>query len=106
MLDKDPYSYICIQYIWVPMLSVWAAIVSFHSRVAKGETRWLNFMELFGEILTSGFVGIMTFIVCEASGISHIWSSFFVGIFSHMGTKAINILVKIAIRFFNSMAGK
>lgn len=106
MPEKDPNTYLSIQYAWVLLLSSVGAIVSFAAKVKRGETRWLNLMELVGEICTSGFVGALTFLACEGAGISQIWSAVLVGISAHMGTRAIYMAEQAAQGFADKRLGK
>lgn len=93
--EKDPATYTVITYAWVMLLSTWGGVVSFIKRVRSGEAKPHNFMEFIGEIVTSGFAGVMTFYLCEAAGISPLLTAVFVGICGHMGTRAVFILEKI-----------
>lgn len=95
MPEKDLNNYVAIPYIWVLLLSVWGGVVSFAGKVRRGETRWMNIMELVGEIFTSGFVGAMTFLLCEATQMNGMLTAFFVGVSGHMGARAIFMLEKI-----------
>jgi len=63
MPEKDLNNYVALPYLWVLFLSIWGGVVSFAGKVRRGETRWLNIMELVGEIFTSGFAGAMTFLI-------------------------------------------
>jgi hypothetical protein len=94
MPEKDLNNYVALPYIWVLLLSMWGGVVSFAGKVKRGETRWLNIMELAGEIFTSGFVGCLTFLICESAGINPLLTAFFVGLSGHMGTRALFMFEK------------
>ncbi len=89
MPEKDPSSYSLLTYLWVLALSSWGGLVSFFRKVREGVADRYNFMELIGELVTSGFAGVITFYLCEAGAISQLWTAVFVGISGHMGTRAI-----------------
>lgn len=95
MPEKDPSTYTFLTYAWVMILSTWGGVVSFVKKVRTGESKPHNFMEFIGEIVTSGFAGMMTFYLCEAAGISQLLTAVFVGICGHMGTRAVFLLEKI-----------
>lgn len=89
MIDKDPMTYPLITYAWVLFLSGWGGAVSFIRRVKSGQTRPHNIVEFIGEIVTSAFAGVITFYLCEASGISPLMTAVLVAITGHMGTRGI-----------------
>lgn len=91
MLEKDPQNYELLTYVWVFGLSAWGGVVSFYRKMRDGRARPFNVMELVGEIFTSAFVGVITFLMCEAAGISSILTAAFVGISGHMGSRAIGM---------------
>jgi predicted CDP-diglyceride synthetase/phosphatidate cytidylyltransferase len=88
-LNKDPTSYSLLTYGWVIGLSVTGGLVSFLRKVREGVARPFNVIELIGEIVTSGFVGVLTFWLCEASQIDALLTAFMVGISGHMGSRLI-----------------
>lgn len=94
MPEKDLNNYVALPYLWVLFLSMWGGVVSFAGKVRRGETRWLNIMELVGEIFTSGFAGAMTFLLCEAVSINSLLTACMVGIAGHMGARTIFMLEK------------
>lgn len=101
VLEKDPTTYAAITYLWVIALSAWGGLVSFFTKVKKGEARACNFIELIGEIVTSGFAGILTFWLCEAANFNALVSAALVGISGHMGSRAIYAMEVWATRKLN-----
>lgn len=97
--EKDPTTYSALTYLWVVGLASWGGVVSFLRKVQNGETHKFNFTELVGEVMTSGFAGILTFYLCEAAKIDGLWTAAMVGISGHMGARALyhveNIFNKI-----------
>jgi len=89
MPEKDPTNYALLTYLWVLFLSAWGGVVSFLAKVKAGNARAFNFVELIGEIVTSGFAGVLTFWLCEAAGINGLVTAALVGISGHMGSRAI-----------------
>ncbi|WFP48516.1 phage holin family protein [Methylomonas sp. EFPC3] len=89
MIDKDPTSYTWVTYAWVMLLSTLGGVVSFNTKLRTGAARPFNIMELLGEILTSAFVGVLTFYLCEAAGVPQLVGAALVGISGHMGSRAI-----------------
>lgn len=90
-IPKTPTDYSFITYAWVLVLSMWGGSVSYYRKLRSNQDDRIRLMELIGELFTSGFVGIITFWLCEQSGIPQLYSAALVGITSHMGSRAIYI---------------
>lgn len=89
--SPDPIDFSWITYGWVAALSVWGGVTNFIRKVKQGESRF-NLMELVGEIVTSGFAGVMTFFLCEWSHTPDMLTAVLVGISGHMGARGITLL--------------
>ena len=87
--DKDPTHYGWITYVWVMLLSTWGGLVSWIRKRREGVARPFNAMELIGELVTSAFAGVMTFLLCELSGTPPLLTAALVGISGHMGSRVI-----------------
>ncbi len=66
MLEKDPTTW--SQSTWILAISMAASggIINWLGRIREGHTRAFNIMELFGNIFTSGFVGVGVFMAAES----------------------------------------
>lgn len=93
MPEKDPLSYEAITYAWVIIISVWGGLSGYVRKIKSGYARF-SLAELLGEICISGFVGVLTFFLCEAGNINQVYGAFLIGISSHMGSRAIMMLEK------------
>ena len=89
MPEKDPANYSMITYAWVLALSAVGGAVNFAHKLREGSARVFNFTEFAGELLTSGFAGLLTFWLCEAADINKLVSAVLIGISGHMGSRAI-----------------
>lgn len=89
MPEKDPTTYSLLTYGWVLTLASWGGVVNFLRKRKSGDARPFNVVELIGEIVTSAFAGMVTFWLCEASGIGGLITAALVGISGHMGSRAI-----------------
>ncbi len=103
MPEKDPSNYSLITYLWVLGLSTLGGAVSFARKVREGTARAFNLTELVGELITSGFAGLLTFWLCEWSGVSPLLSAVLIGISGHMGSRAIFRMEKWAEDKFGSV---
>ena len=95
MPHKDPTQYQLITYAWVVGLSVMGGMVSFFRKVQARKTRTFNITEFIGEIVTSGFVGVLTFYFCEQAEINPLLTAFAVGVSGHMGSRLIFMIEQV-----------
>lgn len=87
-----------IMWIWVVALSSVGGFLSFRQKLLTGAARPFNFTELLGEIAGSAFVGVITFLLCRATGLNDFWSAALCGITGHMGTRAMMVFERILER--------
>jgi LydA holin phage, holin superfamily III len=88
-IAKGVLDYGWATYAWVVLLSTWGGVASFVNKVRTGVVRPFNVAELVGEIAVSGFVGVLTFWLCQESGFSEVLSAVCIGVSSHMGTRGL-----------------
>jgi hypothetical protein len=100
MPPKDPLMYSLLTYGWVIALSSWGGVVSYVQKVKSGATKRFSLTEFVGELCTSGFVGVMTFYLCESAGITGISSAVLIGISGHMGSRAIFLIERFLQKKF------
>lgn len=93
---KDPFSYPLKQYGFMLGVALLGGTVSWIAKVRRGEAKAWNVMHLIGELATSAFAGLVCFWLCEAMGLSSIWTAPLVGIAGHMGTRAIGAFESFA----------
>lgn len=99
-IDKAPHDFSYITYLWVVILSVWGGIANYVGKVKKGHSKF-NILEIFGEMLVSGFAGLMTFYICYAVDTPEVVTAVAVGISGHMGARIITQLEKWVASKFN-----
>lgn len=96
----SPLDFSWLTYAWVAFVSTIGGIVNFWQKLKAGNARPFNIVELLGEIATSGFVGLITFWVCQAQGMDQLVTAPLVGISAHMGTRAIWMLEQVLTKKF------
>lgn len=89
MPEKDPANYALATYIWVVVLAATGGAVNFLRKIKAGTARAFNITEFVGELMTSGFAGVLTFWLCEAADVNKLLSAVLIGISGHMGSRAI-----------------
>lgn len=103
-MEKDPVNYALATYAWVIVLASWGGIAGYIRKLRTGGTRF-SLGEVIGDICISGFVGVITFYFCEASGFNQVMSAAFVGISGHMGSRGIFMLENMLTRFIDNKFG-
>lgn len=102
MPEKDPTNAsifgMVVAHAWVLLLSALGGAVSYVHRVRTGMTRRFNLPELVGDMFISGFVGIITFYLCEWARFDKLLTAALVGIAGHMGSRALFLMEKIIER--------
>ena len=105
MIDKDPFGYSVVTYVWVLLLAVWGGVVNFIQRLKRGETKAHNLVEFIGEVVISAFVGVVTFYLCELSDFPQILTAALVAISGHMGTRALFVFESVIEKIIKNKAG-
>lgn len=96
--EKTITGYALLTYAWVLALSTWGGLVNYLSKIRMGHIARFNITELIGDMFISGFTGILTFWMCEASGFNELTTAVFVGISGHMGARMIGKLETVLSR--------
>ena len=96
--EKTITGYALLTYAWVLALSTWGGLVNYLSKIRMGRIARFNITELIGDMFISGFTGILTFWMCEASGFHELTTAVFVGISGHMGARMIGKLETVLSR--------
>lgn len=107
-MDRGPFDpSLLATYGWMIGISLLGGIASFYQKVKRGQARWFNLGELFGELLTSALAGLLTFWLCKDAKVSEYTTAALVGIGGHMGSRALflleRLLEKWMARFFPSV---
>jgi hypothetical protein len=88
-----------VAYIWVMALAMLGGGVGYMQKVKSGRVKF-RWMALFVELMTSGFVGLLTYLLCHSSGVSEPLTAVMVGVSGHMGTRALMQLEAVYKRLF------
>lgn len=98
--EHTPASFSPLTYAWVVGLAIWGGVVSYIQRVRAGHISKFSITEAVGEIVTSGFVGVMTFWLCQSFSLNQLMTAAFVGVSGHMGARGIRLLEGVLERRF------
>jgi hypothetical protein len=89
MPHKDPTNYDVLTYVWVLVLSVWGGTAHTIRKIRDGHIKRFSLSEWVGDVTISGFLGVITFYLCEYGGIEQPLTAAIVGISAHQGTRGI-----------------
>ena len=78
-----------IPLLWVMAIATLGGVVSFIRKYRDGTVRAFNIIELFGEVVVSIFVGLVTYWLCRAYSIGEWETAAAIAVSSHMGTRAV-----------------
>lgn len=98
MLDKDPTTYSLLTYLWVFLLALTGGLVAFIRRLNKSRKPLPLaevFLKLLGELIISGFAGVLTFYLCEYWSFDQLFTAVLVAISGHLGGGAIDRIAKV-----------
>lgn len=87
-------NYPAVTYFTVLLLAFWGGVAGYAHKVKTGITKRFSISELVGELVISGFVGIITFYLCEYAHFPQPLTGACVGIAGHMGSRFIFLVEK------------
>lgn len=87
--EKELINYGIGTWLWIGVISGWGGVASYIRKLRNGMVARFSLAELIGEVVVSGFVGVVTFLICQSSGIDQLLTAAFTGICAHMGSRAI-----------------
>ena len=101
-VQAGPESYDWVTYAWVILVSFWGGIARYMKRVSMGLAVKFSWPEFIADITTSGFVGLITFMICEWRGFDKMLSGAIIGISAHMGSRALFLIERLLIDVIKS----
>ncbi len=92
---NDPASYPWLTYLWVCLIAAWGGLVRFlNSMRERKETFGASMVTLLTGLVTSVFVGVLTFYACEIASFDKLWTAICVAVTGHLGAQAMQIFEK------------
>lgn len=93
---KDPTSFSVVTYLWIVVLSMWGGVVRIIRENTFGGKTKLEIARIFlFELITSGFVGIITFYLCESAGFQPLYTAAMTSIAGYMGGRSLAVIEAI-----------
>ena len=87
-------NYPVVTYFMVLFLAFWGGIAGYAHKLKTNLTKRFSISELVGELVISGFVGVITFYLCEYMRFPPPLTGACVGIAGHMGSRFIFLVEK------------
>lgn len=90
---KDPAVYGWLTYLWVVVVSGWGGLVRFMNSLRDSkETTRAALLTLAAGLITSTFVGVLTFWLCELADFQPLSTAVCVAVTGHMGAEALRLM--------------
>ena len=96
-MDNFAEKYEWITYAWVILISFWGGVARYMERVSLMPDLKISITGLIGDVVISGFVGLVTFFICEAWKVDRMMSAALIGISAHMGSRGLFLFEKLVI---------
>lgn len=100
MPHRDPQNYSFITYVWVFAMAMLGGVAHNIKKIKNGTLKRFSFSELVGDLIISGFLGLITFFLCEYADIDRLLSAAFIGMSAHLGTRGIYFIEEIVFHYF------
>ena len=78
-----------LTYCWVLGLSAWGGLVNYYRKYRCCEIDGFSFVEMFAELSTAAFAGVLTFLTCQAAHFTGLFTAVMVGVSGHMGSRSV-----------------
>lgn len=96
--SKDPTGYGWMTYLWVCLIAAWGGLVRFlNSMRERKESFSAAMVTLLTGLVTSVFVGVLTFYACEIANFDKLWTAICVAVTGHLGAQAMQVFEKAII---------
>ena len=100
MPHKEPQNYSHITYLWVFAMSMLGGVSHNIKKLRDGTLARFSFSELIGDLIISGFLGIVTFFFCEYEDLDHLLTAALIGMSAYQGTRGIYFIEELIVRKF------
>lgn len=74
------------------ILALWGGLANYLNRLRYAKIKVFNILDFAGVITTSGFTGVVVFLLCKYNNIDQYMTAALVGISGHMGIKLVHKL--------------
>lgn len=105
-MSKAPTDYGWLTYLWVCLIAAWGGLVRFlNSMRERKETLGASLVTLVTGLVTSVFVGVLTFYACEIANFDKLWTAICVAVTGHLGAQAMQIFERAIMSRIKALLG-
>lgn len=101
MDDVEQWVRTGFQYLWFILIGGAGGIASYISKLRRDKAKTFSIVEVLGEIFISGFVALITALICIDMGLSEPMTFAACGIAGHMGTRALYLVEQKILDFID-----
>lgn len=105
MPEKDPLTWTLGTWALAISMAMGGGIVNWYAKLRSGHVRVFNFVELVGEIFTSGFVGLGVFMLLDSWNQPAGLCAAAAGVSGHMATRLLFAIERAVERQLNVLGG-
>jgi hypothetical protein len=98
MPHRDPQNYSFVTYAWVFAMAMLGGVAHNIKKLKDGTLARFSLSELVGDLIISGFLGVVTFFLCEYAELEPILTAAIVGMSAHQGTRGIYFIEELIAR--------
>ena len=98
MPEKDPTNWSAATWALALGMAFAGGFVSWYAKVRAGHTRSVNVVELLGEMVVSGVVGLGSYMAGDGLGLPPSFCAVAAGVGGHMGTRLLFLAEQWAIK--------
>lgn len=103
---KDPTGYGWMTYLWVCLIAAWGGLVRFLNSMRERKESFSDAMvTLVTGLVTSVFVGVLTFYACEIANVDKLTSAICIAVTGHLGAQAMQMIEKGVINRLKMLFG-
>lgn len=103
---QDPNNFNLLTYVWMIIIAFWGGLVNYLSRVKRGSVSHFSFVELVSELVVSGFSGVITYWLCQATSLDPLYTAACVGIAGHAGGRMIFFIEQLMMKRLERLSKK
>ena len=97
---NTPEYYSVITYLWVIGVAIAGSLVSRFQEWKEHKRKRIVIQELIGELIVSGFCGIITFFLCEFLEVPQLMTAVFCSVAGKMGNQSLDFFGLLFMKFF------
>ena len=95
---QDPNNHGFLMYLLVVVIALWGGTASYIGRIKRGLVSKFSIAEWIGELVISGFSGVVVFWLCQAVGVDELLMAVCVAVAGHAGGRMIFFIEQVMMK--------